>query len=110
MADLDLLRPAPQQGEPDFDDVHSLENLTDHDADVMLVIDYSGEGQDPGLDALIDSPLYANLAASKAGQAHVIDGTKTVGAAWARMDRFLDELEAILLKPDLRVDAVDETR
>lgn len=85
------------------------ENLADHDADVVLVIDYSGEGQDPGLNALLESPLSTNLAASKAGEAHVIDGTKTVGAAWARMDRFLDELEALLLPPHLRVDVVTES-
>jgi iron complex transport system substrate-binding protein len=105
---LDLLRPTPQQGAASFDDTFSVEQIAEHDADVVLVIDFSGEDRDPGFSALVDSPLYANLAASQAGQAHVIDGTATVGAAWARMGRFLDELERILLDPDLDVDVVDE--
>lgn len=75
----------------------------------MLVIDFSGDGQDPGFSALVEFPLYANLAATQAGQAHVIDGTVTVGTAWARMGRFIDELERILLDPDLDVDVVDES-
>ena len=106
---LDLFRPAPQQGEIDFDATFSLEQLDSHDADVVLVVDYSGDGSDPGYSALVDSPLYANLAASQAGQAYTIDGSVTVGAAWARMGRFLDELERILLDPDLDVDVVDES-
>jgi iron complex transport system substrate-binding protein len=106
--DLDLLRPPSQQGEAGLDETFSLEQLSEHDADVVLVIDYSGEGQDPGLDALVGSPLYANLAAAQADQAFLIDGTQTVGAAWARMSRFLDDLERILLDPELDVDVVDE--
>ncbi len=70
----------------------------------MLVIDYSGEDQDPGLEALTSSPLFTNLAAARANQIYLIDGTQTVGAAWARMGRFLDELETILLDPDLDTD------
>lgn len=105
---LDLLRPAPQQGEASFDDTFSVEQIDEHDADVVVVIDFSGERQDPGLQALVGSPLYGNLAASQAGQAYVIDGTVTVGAAWARMGRFIDELEQILLDPELDVDVVDE--
>jgi iron complex transport system substrate-binding protein len=106
---LDLRRPAPQQGAASFDATFSVEQIADHDADVVLVIDFSGEGQDPGHEALVGSPLFANLAASQAGQAHVIDGTRSVGAAWARMGRFLEELERILLDPDLDVDVVDES-
>lgn len=106
---LDLLRPAPQQDEASFDETFSVEQVADHDADVVLVIDFSGEDRDPGFSALFDSPLFANLAASQAGQAHVVDGTVTVGAAWARMGRFLDEVERILLDPELDVDVVDES-
>ena len=108
MDDLALLRPAPQQTAASFDETFSVENLADHDADVVLVIDYSGEDQDPGLEALTTSPLYANLAAAQADQIFLIDGTQTVGAAWARMGRFLDELESILLDPELDVDIVSE--
>jgi len=105
---LGLLRPAPQQGAASFDEAFSVEQIGAHDADVFIVVDYSGEDSDPGFDAIVGSPLYANLAANRAGQAHVIDGTLSVGAAWARMGRFIDELERILLDPDLDVDVVDE--
>lgn len=110
MADLDLLRPEPQTGGyfTSQEEPYSLENIADHDADVVLVIDFRGDGQDPGFDALVDSPLYQQLAASQAGQAYVIDGTTSVGAAWARMDVFLDELEAVLLAEDLDTSVVDE--
>jgi iron complex transport system substrate-binding protein len=107
MGDLDLLRPAPQQGAGDFEPF-SLETLSEHDADVVLVIDYSEEDQDPNFEALVESPLYRSLAAYEAGQAYVIDGTRTVGAAWARMGAFLDELERILLDPDLDTGVVRE--
>jgi iron complex transport system substrate-binding protein len=107
MGDLDLPRPAPQQGEGDFEPF-SLETLSEHDADVVLVIDYSEESQDPNFEELVGSPLYKSLAASEAGQAYIIDGTRTVGAAWARMGAFLDELERILLDPDLDTGVVRE--
>lgn len=38
----------------------------------------------------------------------MIDGTQTVGAAWGKMNAYLDELERILLDPDLDVDVVQE--
>lgn len=107
MGDLNLRRPAPQRGEGDFEPF-SMENLSKHDADVVLVVNYSEEGQDPNFRALVESPLYRSLAAYEAGQAHVIDGTKTVGAAWARMGAFLDELERILLDPGLQTGVVRE--
>lgn len=109
MDDLALVRPTPQQTAASFDETFSVENLADHDADVVLVIDYSGEGQDPGLETLTSSPLFTNLAAARADQIFLIDGTQTVGAAWARMGRFLDELETILLDPELNIDVVAES-
>ena len=85
-----------------------MENLSDHDADVMLVVNYSEEGQDPNFRALVESPLYESLAAREAGQANVIDGTETVGAAWARMGAFLGDLERILLGSDLDTGMIRE--
>lgn len=111
MGDLDLLRPEPQDTGyhlPGQEEPFSVENLADHDADVVLVIDFRGDGQDPGFDALVDSPLYQQLGGTQAGQAYVIDGTQSVGAAWARMNVFLDELEEILLAEDLDTAVVDE--
>lgn len=107
MANLDLPRPAPQRGEGDFEPF-SMENLSKHDADVMLVVNYSEEGQDPNFRALVESPLYESLAAREAGQAYVIDGTETVGAAWARMGAFLGDLERILLDPNLDTSVVED--
>jgi iron complex transport system substrate-binding protein len=110
MADLDLLRPEPQTGGyfTSQEEPYSVETIAEHDADVVLVVDFRGDGQDPGFDSLVGSPLYQQLAASRAGQAYVVDGTTSVGAAWARMDVFLDELEAVLLADDLDTWIVDE--
>jgi len=79
------------------------------DADVVILVDYSGEQGEPdaGTRALLEAPTYERLAAVGADQAHVIDGTRTVGAAWARMGAFLDVLETHLL--GARDDVVDET-
>lgn len=107
MGDLNLPRPAPQRGEA-IDETFSLETLPEHDADVMLVIDFSEEEQDSNLEALVESPLYKSLAAYEAGQTYVIDGTRTVGAAWVRMEAFLDDLERILLDPNLSTGVVQE--
>lgn len=107
MSDLDLLRPAPQQGEGSFD-AFSLETLPDHDADVVLVINFASDDSAPGFDAFVKSPIFQTLAAARAGQTYVIDGTQTVGAGWTKMDAFLAELERILLAPDLDVNVVAE--
>lgn len=107
MADLDLLRPAPQQDTGSYN-AFSLETLPAHDADVVLVINFAGEGQDPNFDAFINAPIFQALGAARAGQTYVVDGTQTVGAGWSKMDAFIAELENILLNPDLDVDVVQE--
>lgn len=108
MNDLDLLRPEAEQNALETREYLSIESLPEHDADVMLVFDFSGEGQDPNFDAFINSPIFTSLAASQAGQVYIIDGTQTVGAAWGKMNAFIDELERILLDPALDVDVVQE--
>ncbi len=107
MSDLDLLRPAPQQSVGDFD-TFSIETLSQHDADVVLVINFAGEDQDPEFTNFVTSPIFTNLAAAQAEQTYIIDGAQTVGAGWSKMDAFLNELERILLDPDLDVDVVVE--
>lgn len=108
MLDLGLPRPAKQRaGEPDADE-YSLEQLPEHDADAVIINDFGGESPDPGVAALVESSLYANLAATRAGQSYVIDATRSVGSAWARMGAFLDELERILLDPAFDHDVVGE--
>jgi len=96
MDDLGLPRTEAQLAD-DGSQSYSLEQLSTRDADVVLVLDFTGDRQDPGLTALLESPTYQRLAAVQAGQAHVVDGTVTVGAAWARMDAFLDVLEQRLV-------------
>lgn len=110
MRDLGLPRPEPQQpaASDDFAEL-TLEQLPEHDADVVIVNDFGGETPDAGVAALVESPLYANLAATRAGQSYVIDATRSVGSAWARMGVFLDELERILLDPALDHDVVEES-
>jgi iron complex transport system substrate-binding protein len=98
--DLDLGRPAAHhttdriacRANPTF----SIERLAEHDADVVFVVDYSGDGGTVSQE-LIAQPLWQQLQAAQRGQMHVIDGSVTVGAAWARMERFLDVLEQHLL-------------
>jgi len=96
MDDLGLPR-TPEQLADDGDTSYSLEQIGSRSADVVLVLDFTGDGQEPGLQALVASPTYRRLPAVRAGQAHVVDGTTTVGAAWARMHAFLDVLEQRLL-------------
>jgi iron complex transport system substrate-binding protein len=104
---LDLPRP-PAQAEPGINmELQSIEALPDHDADVLLVLDFSGESQSPQIQSFLSSPLFGALASSEAGQAFVIDGTQTVGAAWGKMGAFLDELVRILLDPDIDADVVE---
>ncbi len=97
--DLDLGRPVAQQ---DVDRLgantedYSQELIGQHDADVVLVVDYSGEGADATRE-LIAAPLWQQLQAARRGQLRVIDGTVAVGPAWARMGAFLDILEEHLL-------------
>ncbi len=96
MDDLGLPRTDAQLAD-DGEESYSLEQLGTRDADVVLVLDFGQDGQDPGLQAMLDSPTYQLLGAVQAGQAHVIDGSETVGAAWGKMNAFLDALEEHLL-------------
>ena len=98
--DLDLGRPAAQQGTDRIacrtTQSLSIERLAEHDADVVLVVDYSADGGAPD-QGLVAQPLWRQLQAAGRGQLHVIDGSLTVGSAWARMGRFIDVLEKHLL-------------
>lgn len=113
--DLDLGRPAAQ-AESDrlggsFTDAISVEVVDEHDADVMIVLDYGGDagegGFAPETQEFIENPLVQQLEAAQRQQLYVIDATQSVGAAWARMGAFLDELERLLLVDDLVVTGVN---
>jgi iron complex transport system substrate-binding protein len=115
--DLDLGRPVAQADADrlgaTFTDAISLERVDDHDADVLLVLDYGGDAgtgeYDPATQEFLASSLVRRLEAAERDQLVVIDGSKTVGAAWARMDAFLDDLEEVLLADDLVVTGVNGT-
>lgn len=108
MNDLDLLRPKAQRAQLDGREYLTVEALREHDADAVLVFDFSGEGQDSNVDAFMDSSLFQSLAAAQADQVYRIDGTQTVGAAWGKMEVYLDDLRRILLDPELRTDVAQE--
>lgn len=103
--DLELGRPVAQAGVDrlgaSFPDDVSLELLGQHDADVVLVVDYSGDDGDTTTRDLVAQPLWQQLSAARRGQLHVVDGSVAVGAAWARMGAFLDILERHLLAEGL---------
>jgi iron complex transport system substrate-binding protein len=99
---LDVPRPAAQAREDLNTDTLSVEVLREHDADALLVFDFSGERRDEVVMTFVSSPLMAATGAGRAGQVFVIDGTLTVGAAWGKMNAFLDELVRILLDPTLQ--------
>lgn len=107
--DLGLLRPEPQRaGAPDAEEF-SLEKLPEHDADAVFMVAFGNETDDPGAAAVTKSRLWASLAATQAGQSTTIDGTASVGAAWGKMNVFLDQLETVLLAPDFDPGVVTET-
>lgn len=115
--DLDLGRPSAQADADrlgaTFTDAISLERVDEHDADVVLVLDFGGDADtgtyDPATQEFLDSTLVEQLQAAQRDQLYVIDASKTVGAAWARMDLFMDDLERILLADELVVTGVNAT-
>lgn len=102
--DLELGRPAAQQSTDRLtcrtNPSLSIERLSEHDADVVFLVDYSGDGGATSR-GLVAQPLWQQLQASQRGQLHIIDGSVTVGAAWARMNRFIDVVEKHLLADGL---------
>lgn len=107
MDDLAFNRPEPETVEQEAP--YSIETIDQHEADVMLVVDFSGDLiNDPIVQEFIGSPLFGTLDVAQAEQVYVIDGSQAVGAAWGKMDTFLDDLEQILLDPDLNIDIVEE--
>ncbi|MGJ3239115.1 MAG: ABC transporter substrate-binding protein [Anaerolineae bacterium] len=107
MDDLDFNRPEPETVEQEAP--YSIETLNLHEADVMLIVDFSGDLiNDPIVQEFIESSLFGTLDVAQAEQVYVIDGSQSVGAAWGKMNVFLDALEEILLDPDLNIDIVEE--
>jgi len=108
MQALAVRRPAPEQGPEPERAYRSIEQLPEHDADAMLIISYAGESDDLVVDDFMASPIFNNLRVAQAKQVYVVDGLSVVGAGWTKMNRFVEELERIVLAPAFRVDVVDE--
>ena len=86
----------------------SIEVISEHLGDVILVLDYSGEQTDSVVDEFLASPILNSQPTAQVGQVYRIDGSRTVGSAWVRMQTFLDALEEILLAPALDIDVIQE--
>lgn len=102
--DLGLTPPRSQQGFDRFAfDVEpiSVELLAEHDADVILLIDYQGESSELPTDQVLQLPLWQRLEAGRRGQVREFDGTQAVGTAWGKLFNALDMLERELLRDDL---------
>jgi iron complex transport system substrate-binding protein len=109
--DLGLTRPAAQLGIDLYDggDELSIEVLPQHDADVVLLVDYQGESSEVPFNEVLGSPLWQQLEAAKRGQVFMLDGTEVVGASWGMMLAALDALEAALLRDGLVFTGYDES-
>jgi isochorismate hydrolase len=80
---------------------------------VVLVLDFGGDADtgthDPATQEFLESTLVQQLQATQRDQLYVIDASKTVGPAWARMNLFMDDLEQVLLADPLIVTGVNAT-
>jgi ABC-type Fe3+-hydroxamate transport system substrate-binding protein len=91
---LGLPRPTPQQGLTDPFVPVSMERLTEHDADIVLLL--TGPTADPAF--LRDQPLWQRLGAVQAGRVVEVDAMRwatmscALGTLWV-----LDDLAAVLL-------------
>jgi ABC-type Fe3+-hydroxamate transport system substrate-binding protein len=94
VAALGIPRPAPQQGIADPFVPVSMERLTEHDADLVLLL--TGPTADPAF--LRDQPLWQRLGAVQAGRVVEVDAMRwatmscALGVLWV-----LDDLAAVLL-------------
>lgn len=100
LVDLEIGRPEPQVAPEALRETYSLEQLIEHDGDVMITGDFSGdEGQEnPAISAARESPVFQSLDVVQRGEFHVFDGTLTVGSAFEKMSNFIDFLRSILVE------------
>lgn len=106
---LGLIRPAADKAHFGADEPRSLESLGDHAADVIFVMVWDAtEGGSDTLSAFLAAPVVQTLPAVQAGQVFALDGSAMVGAAWAKAVNGLDQVSAILSRPDLDLSLVSE--
>jgi iron complex transport system substrate-binding protein len=97
LSDVGFARPAPQQDMTERI-YFSFERLPEHDGDVILTGDFSEEGfEETALASARQSPLFQTLGAVERGEFHVYDGLEMVGAAYSKMQTFLQFLRLILV-------------
>lgn len=106
---LGLIRPAADTAQFGADEPRSLESIADHAADIIFVMVWdAAEGGSDTLADFLAEPVVQTLPAAQAGQVFALDGSAMVGAAWAKPMNGLDQVAAILSRPDLALDLVAE--
>lgn len=109
LADVGFARPESQPkdaGDP-YGESLSFEDIIAHDADVMITADYSGEIEGGGDQAVKDArqqPLLQELGVLQRDEFHVFDGLAMVGAAFGKMENFVEFLGSILVERDPTLD------
>ncbi|MQA01036.1 MAG: hypothetical protein GEU80_17260 [Dehalococcoidia bacterium] len=81
----------------------SMEQIAEHDADIVLTASFAGEGWDPGIDSALAQPVAQSLDAVRRDEFHVFDGIATVGVAFEKMHNFVDYLRSILVDREPRL-------
>ena len=106
---LGLIRPVADIANFAAEEPRSLESLADHAADIILVTVFdASEGGSDTLAAFLAEPVVQTLPAAQAGQVFALDASAMVGSAWAKPMNGLDQVQAILSRPDLNRDLVAE--
>lgn len=109
LEDVGFARPEaqPKNASAPYGESLSFEDITAHDADVMITADYSGEIEGGGDQAIEDArrqPLFQELGVVQRDEFHVFDGLAMVGSAFAKMENFVEFLSSILVERDPKLD------
>ena len=104
--DLGLSRPE-LAADTGFDFV-SLELFPDHEADIVLIADFTGDDALPTAQEFADLPVVQPHPAIRAGQWAAIDGTQAVGTGWTKLINFTEQLVPLLTDETLDRDIVVE--
>jgi iron complex transport system substrate-binding protein len=106
---LGVIRPAADAAHFAAEEARSLESIADHAADIIFVMVWdAAEGGSDTLAAFLAEPVVQTLPAARAGQVFALDGSAMVGSAWSKPMNGLDQVAAILSRPDLDLGLVAE--
>lgn len=109
LEDVGFARPEaqPKDASAPYGESLSFEDITAHDADVMITADYSGGIEGGGDQAIKDArqqPLFQELGVVQRDEFHVFDGLAMVGSAFGKMENFVEFLSPILVERDPKLD------